>query len=156
MCVCVCMYVCMCWNLLYRFTTGAQYQRYLTHAYNVVLLRMHAMYIIQRIYIYIYICIYVYIYIYIYIHTYIHTVTVVVDNNTWNNTHIATVGAILALPEWEAWTLMRRFDIDYVMVCVCVCMYVCVYVCVYIYIYIYMYILCMYEWSMDLNEQIRY
>jgi hypothetical protein len=47
---------------------------------------------------------------------------VIVDNNTWNNTHIATVGAILALPEPDAWTIMRRFDIDYVMVRSCVWM----------------------------------
>jgi dolichyl-diphosphooligosaccharide--protein glycosyltransferase len=28
--------------------------------------------------------------------------TVIVDNNTWNNTHIATVGRAMASPEEEA------------------------------------------------------
>ncbi|KAI9506329.1 dolichyl-diphosphooligosaccharide--protein glycosyltransferase subunit STT3 [Coemansia spiralis] len=39
-----------------------------------------------------------------------------VDNNTWNNTHIATVGKILASDENTAYELARRHDVDYVLV----------------------------------------
>ncbi|KAI9229413.1 MAG: glycosyltransferase family 66 protein [Piptocephalis tieghemiana] len=42
--------------------------------------------------------------------------TVIVDNNTWNNTHIATVGRAMAAPEPEAYQIMRRLDVDYVLV----------------------------------------
>lgn len=42
--------------------------------------------------------------------------TVLVDNNTWNNTHIATVGLILASPEEKALPLLRKLDVDYVLV----------------------------------------
>ena len=42
--------------------------------------------------------------------------TVLVDNNTWNNTHIATVGRALALDEETAWHEFRKLDADYVMV----------------------------------------
>jgi dolichyl-diphosphooligosaccharide--protein glycosyltransferase len=42
--------------------------------------------------------------------------TVIVDNNTWNNTHIATVGKVLASSEEDAAPLLRRLDADYVMV----------------------------------------
>jgi len=42
--------------------------------------------------------------------------TVIVDNNTWNNTHIATVGRALASPEHRAFPIMRSLDVDYVLV----------------------------------------
>ncbi len=42
--------------------------------------------------------------------------TTIVDNNTWNNTHIATVGLAMAATEVEVHFLG--------------CMYVCMYVCV--------------------------
>ncbi|KAK6588123.1 oligosaccharyl transferase STT3 [Cryptosporidium xiaoi] len=42
--------------------------------------------------------------------------TVIVDNNTWNNTHIATVGLALASPEEEAYKIMEKLDVDYVFV----------------------------------------
>ena len=42
--------------------------------------------------------------------------TVIVDNNTWNNTHIATVGRAMALPEKQAWQVFRSLDVDYVFV----------------------------------------
>jgi dolichyl-diphosphooligosaccharide--protein glycosyltransferase len=40
--------------------------------------------------------------------------TVLVDNNTWNNTHIATVGRVLASREEEALPILRSLDVDYV------------------------------------------
>ena len=33
--------------------------------------------------------------------------TVTVDNNTWNNTHIATVGRAMSSPERKAWHIYR-------------------------------------------------
>eukprot|EP00163_Fabomonas_tropica_P017688 TRINITY_DN3141_c0_g1_i1.p1 TRINITY_DN3141_c0_g1~~TRINITY_DN3141_c0_g1_i1.p1 ORF type:complete len:580 (+),score=201.53 TRINITY_DN3141_c0_g1_i1:107-1741(+) len=42
--------------------------------------------------------------------------TVLVDNNTWNNTHIATVGAAFASTEEVAYDTMQRLDVDYVLV----------------------------------------
>lgn len=42
--------------------------------------------------------------------------TVLVDNNTWNNTHIATVGKAMASPEEEAHQIARKLDADYVLV----------------------------------------
>ncbi|KAK9172029.1 Oligosaccharyl transferase STT3 subunit family protein [Cryptosporidium meleagridis] len=42
--------------------------------------------------------------------------TVIVDNNTWNNTHIATVGLALASPEDEAYKIIKKLDVDYVFV----------------------------------------
>jgi len=42
--------------------------------------------------------------------------TVLVDNNTWNNTHIATVGRAMASPEKKAWEEFRKLDVDYVFV----------------------------------------
>ncbi|KAF8595772.1 putative oligosaccharyltransferase [Ceratobasidium sp. AG-I] len=39
-----------------------------------------------------------------------------VDNNTWNNTHIATVGKIMASPEDKAYPILRQHDVDYVLV----------------------------------------
>ena len=39
------------------------------------------------------------------------------DNNTWNNTHIATVGkAMMSLPEKKAYPILLRHDVDYVLV----------------------------------------
>ena len=38
------------------------------------------------------------------------------DNNTWNNTHIATVGRAMASPERKAWQYYRELDVEYVLV----------------------------------------
>eukprot|EP00879_Flechtneria_rotunda_P023308 GHRR01024657.1.p1 GENE.GHRR01024657.1~~GHRR01024657.1.p1 ORF type:complete len:542 (+),score=179.30 GHRR01024657.1:95-1627(+) len=42
--------------------------------------------------------------------------TVIVDNNTWNNTHIATVGRAMASNEEDAYEIIKRLDVDYVLV----------------------------------------
>ena len=42
--------------------------------------------------------------------------TTFVDNNTWNNTHIAAVGRVLASSEQESARLMREMGADYLMV----------------------------------------
>jgi len=42
--------------------------------------------------------------------------TVLVDNNTWNNTHIATVGRALASSEEQAYPIFESLDVDYVLV----------------------------------------
>ncbi len=42
--------------------------------------------------------------------------TVIVDNNTWNNTHIATVGLAMSSPEEKAWQIYRSLDVNYVFV----------------------------------------
>ena len=42
--------------------------------------------------------------------------TVIVDNNTWNNTHIATVGMAMSSPEKAAWDIYRSLDVKYVLV----------------------------------------
>eukprot|EP00746_Dinoflagellata_sp_MGD_P082088 gnl/MRDRNA2_/MRDRNA2_32600_c0_seq1.p1 gnl/MRDRNA2_/MRDRNA2_32600_c0~~gnl/MRDRNA2_/MRDRNA2_32600_c0_seq1.p1 ORF type:complete len:521 (-),score=46.37 gnl/MRDRNA2_/MRDRNA2_32600_c0_seq1:11-1573(-) len=42
--------------------------------------------------------------------------TVLVDNNTWNNTHIGTIGLILCSSEEDAYPIIRRLDIDYILV----------------------------------------
>ena len=42
--------------------------------------------------------------------------TVLVDNNTWNNTHIAQVGKAMASPEDVSIEIMRKMDVDYVLV----------------------------------------
>jgi len=42
--------------------------------------------------------------------------TILVDNNTWNNSHIATVGRAMASAEEDAYELMRYLDVDYVLV----------------------------------------
>lgn len=42
--------------------------------------------------------------------------TVIVDNNTWNNTHIATVGRAMASSEADAYPIMRQLDVDYVLI----------------------------------------
>eukprot|EP01064_Diplonema_japonicum_P028783 TRINITY_DN4501_c9_g1_i1.p1 TRINITY_DN4501_c9_g1~~TRINITY_DN4501_c9_g1_i1.p1 ORF type:complete len:721 (+),score=143.60 TRINITY_DN4501_c9_g1_i1:41-2203(+) len=42
--------------------------------------------------------------------------TTLVDNNTWNNTHIATVGRCLASSEEDCYRIMKKLDVDYVLV----------------------------------------
>jgi len=42
--------------------------------------------------------------------------TVLVDNNTWNNTHIAQVGRAMASNESDAYEIMQALDVDYVLV----------------------------------------
>ncbi|KAI3790153.1 hypothetical protein L2E82_02974 [Cichorium intybus] len=42
--------------------------------------------------------------------------TVIVDNNTWNNTHIATVGTAMSSPEKDAWQIFNSLDVKYVLV----------------------------------------
>ena len=42
--------------------------------------------------------------------------TTLVDNNTWNNTHIATVGKAMASPEERAYPILRQHDVDYVLI----------------------------------------
>ncbi|CAI0628677.1 unnamed protein product [Linum tenue] len=42
--------------------------------------------------------------------------TVLVDNNTWNNTHIATVGTAMSSPEKQAWEIFHSLDVKYVLV----------------------------------------
>lgn len=42
--------------------------------------------------------------------------TVLVDNNTWNNTHISRVGQAMASTEEKAYEIMRELDVDYVLV----------------------------------------
>jgi dolichyl-diphosphooligosaccharide--protein glycosyltransferase len=39
-----------------------------------------------------------------------------VDNNTWNNTHIATVGKAMSSNEEVAYPILRKHDVDYVLV----------------------------------------
>jgi len=42
--------------------------------------------------------------------------TVIVDNNTWNNTHISRVGQAMASTEEHAYEIMTELDVDYVLV----------------------------------------
>lgn len=42
--------------------------------------------------------------------------TTFVDNNTWNNTHIATVGKAMAVSEEKSEVIMRKIGVDYVLV----------------------------------------
>ncbi|KRZ04635.1 Protein argonaute-2 [Trichinella zimbabwensis] len=42
--------------------------------------------------------------------------TVLVDNNTWNNTHISRVGQAMSSPEDKAYEIMQELDVDYVLV----------------------------------------
>eukprot|EP00698_Gefionella_okellyi_P007423 TRINITY_DN180_c0_g1_i1.p1 TRINITY_DN180_c0_g1~~TRINITY_DN180_c0_g1_i1.p1 ORF type:complete len:745 (-),score=182.80 TRINITY_DN180_c0_g1_i1:412-2646(-) len=42
--------------------------------------------------------------------------TIIVDNNTWNNTHIATVGRAMSANESAAYEVMTFLDVDYVLV----------------------------------------
>lgn len=39
-----------------------------------------------------------------------------VDNNTWNNTHIGAVGKMMSLSEEQSYPQLRRHDVDYVLV----------------------------------------
>lgn len=39
-----------------------------------------------------------------------------VDNNTWNNTHIATVGRMMSTSEEKSEPYLRKHDVDYVLV----------------------------------------
>jgi len=39
-----------------------------------------------------------------------------VDNNTWNNTHIATVGKAMSSSEENAYPILRKHDVDYILV----------------------------------------
>eukprot|EP01060_Flectonema_neradi_P007058 TRINITY_DN1488_c1_g1_i1.p1 TRINITY_DN1488_c1_g1~~TRINITY_DN1488_c1_g1_i1.p1 ORF type:complete len:740 (+),score=115.06 TRINITY_DN1488_c1_g1_i1:45-2222(+) len=40
----------------------------------------------------------------------------IVDNNTWNNTHIATVGKCMASSEDSCYEILRRLDVSYIFV----------------------------------------
>jgi dolichyl-diphosphooligosaccharide--protein glycosyltransferase len=42
--------------------------------------------------------------------------TTLVDNNTWNNTHIATVGKAMSTSEEVSYEVMKKHDVDYVLV----------------------------------------
>ena len=42
--------------------------------------------------------------------------TTLVDNNTWNNSHIALVGKAMSSPEEKAYKIMRMLSVDYVLV----------------------------------------
>ncbi|XP_044751464.1 dolichyl-diphosphooligosaccharide--protein glycosyltransferase subunit STT3A [Coccinella septempunctata] len=42
--------------------------------------------------------------------------TILVDNNTWNNTHISRVGQAMASSEDKAYEIMKELDVDYVLV----------------------------------------
>lgn len=42
--------------------------------------------------------------------------TILVDNNTWNNTHIATVGRAFSSDENTAYEIMKQLDVSYVLV----------------------------------------
>jgi dolichyl-diphosphooligosaccharide--protein glycosyltransferase len=37
------------------------------------------------------------------------------DNNTWNNTHIATVGRAMSTTEEDAYPVMESLDVDYIL-----------------------------------------
>lgn len=42
--------------------------------------------------------------------------TTLVDNNTWNNTHIAIVGKAMSSPQDKAYEILKEHDVDYVLV----------------------------------------
>eukprot|EP00344_Euplotes_crassus_P003025 CAMPEP_0197011226 /NCGR_PEP_ID=MMETSP1380-20130617/57663_1 /TAXON_ID=5936 /ORGANISM="Euplotes crassus, Strain CT5" /LENGTH=94 /DNA_ID=CAMNT_0042433755 /DNA_START=355 /DNA_END=636 /DNA_ORIENTATION=+ len=42
--------------------------------------------------------------------------TVLADGNTWNNTHIATIGKAFASTEEEGYKIARHLDADYVLI----------------------------------------
>lgn len=42
--------------------------------------------------------------------------TTLVDNNTWNNSHIALVGKAMSSNESAAYEIMTALDVDYVLV----------------------------------------
>ena len=41
-----------------------------------------------------------------------------VDNNTWNNTHIATVGKMMSSKEEVSYPILKKHDVDYLLVVV--------------------------------------
>ena len=41
--------------------------------------------------------------------------TTLVDNNTWNNSHIAMVGRAMASNEDDAYDIMQELGVDYVL-----------------------------------------
>jgi dolichyl-diphosphooligosaccharide--protein glycosyltransferase len=41
--------------------------------------------------------------------------TTLVDNNTWNNSHIALVGKAMSSNETQAYAIMKQLDVDYVL-----------------------------------------
>ncbi|KAF8940130.1 oligosaccharyl transferase stt3 subunit [Dissophora ornata] len=43
-------------------------------------------------------------------------ITTLVDNNTWNNTHIATVGKAMSTSEEVSYQVLRQHDVDYVLI----------------------------------------
>ena len=45
-----------------------------------------------------------------------HPIVTIVDNNTWNNTHIATVGKILASNEIDALPILRQLSVNYILI----------------------------------------
>jgi dolichyl-diphosphooligosaccharide--protein glycosyltransferase len=42
--------------------------------------------------------------------------TILVDNNTWNNSHIAQVGKAMASSEENAIKILRQLDVDYILI----------------------------------------
>ena len=42
--------------------------------------------------------------------------TTIVDNNTWNNSHIALVGKAMSSNETYAYKIMQELNVDYVLV----------------------------------------
>lgn len=42
--------------------------------------------------------------------------TTLVDNNTWNNTHIATVGKAMCSSEEVAYDILKQHDVDYILI----------------------------------------
>lgn len=42
--------------------------------------------------------------------------TTLVDNNTWNNTHIAIVGKAMSSPQDKAYQILKDHDVDYVLI----------------------------------------
>uniref|UniRef100_A0A1X7UBE6 Dolichyl-diphosphooligosaccharide--protein glycosyltransferase subunit STT3A n=1 Tax=Amphimedon queenslandica TaxID=400682 RepID=A0A1X7UBE6_AMPQE len=42
--------------------------------------------------------------------------TILVDNNTWNNTHISRVGQAMSSPEEHSYSIMRELDVGYVLI----------------------------------------
>ncbi|CCF58914.1 hypothetical protein KAFR_0F03180 [Kazachstania africana CBS 2517] len=42
--------------------------------------------------------------------------TTLVDNNTWNNTHIALIGKAMASPEEISYKVLKELDVDYVLI----------------------------------------
>ncbi|KAK9465145.1 Oligosaccharyl transferase STT3 subunit-domain-containing protein [Lipomyces arxii] len=42
--------------------------------------------------------------------------TTLVDNNTWNNTHIATVGKAMSSREEVSYPILRQHDVDYILI----------------------------------------